>query len=282
MPRTAYCKKCRTEVPFGPVCPRCGGKLPRSAAHLLWQVEHTPLRDWMSWNAAMRVLLPVLGLVLLLALLLETVSGGARAAERLLLGGFALALTGILLIACVLLLVVFILQGDEVLECEIGSRGLKVTRLLVSPTRMDLIARFRSPALLRQTDPETGVLRLPAREVGWKEIRRVQLWPEKCTVLLYAPAAWLRLALPCDPFVYGEALDWLQEKLGKNKRVILPQELRREAPGSAYRSVPAPESAETQLRMEDLPLPPEEPDASPLPDEPVPADIPAEEEDFHG
>ena len=259
MPRTAYCKKCRAEVPAGPLCPRCGGKLPRSAVHLVWQTEHTPLRDWMSWNAVMRILLPVLGTVLLLALLLETVSGGLRAAERLLLGGFTLALTGILLIACVSLLVLFILQGDELLSCEISGRGMRVSRVLVSPSRLDLIARFQSPALLRKTDPETGLLPLPPREIAWKEIRRVQLWPEKSTILLYAPSRWLRLALPCDPFVYGEALDWIQEKLGKSKQVILPPELRQEKPGSAFRPAEIPEYEAYQTEM-DFAAPPAEPE----------------------
>ena len=65
MALTAYCKKCAREVEPGAVCPYCGTKLGKTAAHAAWCLERTPVKDWMSWNAVMRVLLPA-GLAVLL------------------------------------------------------------------------------------------------------------------------------------------------------------------------------------------------------------------------
>ena len=58
MALTAYCKKCAREVEPGEVCPYCGSKLGKNAAHAAWCVERTPVKDWMCWNALMRILLP--------------------------------------------------------------------------------------------------------------------------------------------------------------------------------------------------------------------------------
>ena len=58
MALTAYCKKCGREVEPGEICPRCGTRLGKNAAHAAWCVERTPVKDWMYWNSVMRVLLP--------------------------------------------------------------------------------------------------------------------------------------------------------------------------------------------------------------------------------
>ena len=65
MALTAYCKKCNREVAPGDICPRCGTKLAKSATHEAWVLERQPFRDWMSWNAILRLLLPA-GLAVLL------------------------------------------------------------------------------------------------------------------------------------------------------------------------------------------------------------------------
>ena len=80
MALTAYCKKCAREVDAGEVCPYCGTKLGKNAAHAAWCVERTPVKDWMSWNALMRILLPAALVILLLVLLAELI---ARHAEEL-------------------------------------------------------------------------------------------------------------------------------------------------------------------------------------------------------
>ena len=72
MARTAFCKRCGKEVEAGEICPFCGTRLGKNAAHAAWCVERTPVKDWMYWNSVMRLLLPgalaILILVLLLAL----------------------------------------------------------------------------------------------------------------------------------------------------------------------------------------------------------------------
>ena len=54
MARTAYCKHCGKEVEAGEVCPECGTRLGKNAAHAAWCVERTPVKDWMYWNSVMR------------------------------------------------------------------------------------------------------------------------------------------------------------------------------------------------------------------------------------
>ena len=58
MARTAYCKRCGREVDAGEVCPFCGTRLGKNAAHVAWCAERTPVKDWMYWNSVMRLLLP--------------------------------------------------------------------------------------------------------------------------------------------------------------------------------------------------------------------------------
>ena len=66
MALTAYCKKCKREVEAAELCPFCGTKLGKTAAHAAWCVERVPVKDWMCWNAVMRLLLPAALAVLLL------------------------------------------------------------------------------------------------------------------------------------------------------------------------------------------------------------------------
>ena len=88
MALTAYCKKCGKEVDAGERCPYCGTSLGKTSAHAAWCVERTPVRDWLCWNAVMRLLLPAALAVLVLVLLLEGLSGGISAVEKLLTSGF--------------------------------------------------------------------------------------------------------------------------------------------------------------------------------------------------
>lgn len=82
MALTAYCKKCAREVEPGEVCPYCGSKLGKNAAHAAWCVERTPVKDWMCWNALMRILLPAALVILLLVLAAEGISGGSARWRR--------------------------------------------------------------------------------------------------------------------------------------------------------------------------------------------------------
>ena len=232
MALTAYCKKCKQEVPPGEVCPRCGTRLGKTAIHVAWVTRRRPVADWMCWNAVMRLLLPAGLAVLVLVLVLEFFSGGFGALERLFLSGFPLTL-GLLLFS--VLLVVFLallLQGPELIDYVIDSRGIHATRYLPDPTPLKLLCRLKPPARMNALDPATpsSVLALGSRDLAWKDVARVQLWPEKCYVLFYAPAGWLRIPVQCTPFTWEDVLTFIREKLGKKKKVHLPDSLRASAP----------------------------------------------------
>lgn len=259
---TAYCKKCARDVPVGETCPHCGGKLGKSTVRVAWCAEHTPVRDWMCWNAAMRILIPVMALVLLLILLMEGIAGGGAAVERLLRGGLLFSLLALLVFLSALLLLVFMLQGDDLLDCVVDGRGIHIQQYLPEPTPLKLMLRLRSPRLMEQFNPADGFLLIGQRELSWKDIARVQLWPEKTMILFYFPTWWMRLALPCTAFTYEDSMDFIRDKLGRKKGVILPQELT--AP-------PKPKAAkgqqEKQLSFADVPVQ-EVPPASPAQEQP--------------
>ena len=58
MPHTNFCKKCNAETPVADACPRCGAKLTRAGERLSITVTRAPVRDWFSWNAMLRVVVP--------------------------------------------------------------------------------------------------------------------------------------------------------------------------------------------------------------------------------
>ena len=82
MALTSYCKKCGRDVPVGERCPHCGGRLAGNTMRVAWCVDHMPVRDWMCWNAVLRVVLPVLAVTLLITVVLEGVLGGWQAAVQ--------------------------------------------------------------------------------------------------------------------------------------------------------------------------------------------------------
>ena len=228
-PLTSYCKKCRQDVPVASFCPHCRSKLAPNTVRLAWCVDHHPVRDWMCWNAVMRLLLPVMGATLLLVILLEAVMGGLDGIAMLLGGGLLVSLTGIMGLVLTLMLLVFILQGDDLLDCVVDARGIHVQKYLPHPTAMKLLLRGKSPRLLDGLDGEYLLL-VSSVEIAWKDIQRVQLWPEKNMILFYAPRWWMRVALPCTAFTWADALDFIREKIGKKKAVKLPEECQQAAP----------------------------------------------------
>lgn len=232
MALTAYCKKCRREVAPGELCPRCGTRLAKTAVHAAWVTEKTPVRDWMSWNAVFRWLFPAGLVILLLSLTMEALSGGLAAVEALFLGSFPLTLGIILAGLLALVFLALLLQGKELTDYVIDSRGVHASRYLPSPTPLKLLARLKSPRLLGQVDPasENPVLLLEERDLPWRAVSRVQLWPEKCYILFYAPAWWLQIPVRCTPFSWDDALYFVRDKLGKKKAVDLPDHLRVQTP----------------------------------------------------
>ena len=247
------------DVPVRDRCPNCNARLPASTVRLAWCVDHTPVKDWMCWNSVMRIVLPVLGLTLLMTIAVEAILGGVNGVALLLSGGFVTSLCAILIALCAVLLLVFLLQGDDLLDCVIDAGGLHVQQYLPHPTRLKLLMRLKSPALLETLDEDDMVL-IAAREISWKEIRRVQLWPEKTLLLLYAPRWWQRLSVPCTPFTWADALSFIRDKIGKRKDVILPPECVQTAPAKAKKAAP---KRTQQLSIDDIP-------PQPIPEEDVP------------
>ena len=227
MALTAYCKKCAREVDAGECCPYCGAKLGKNAAHAAWCVERTPVRDWMCWNALMRILLPAALVILLLVLLAEGIAGGIGAVETMLVSGFPAVL--LILLGTILLLAfaALLLQGKELTDYIVDSRGIHEIHYLPNPTPLRLIARLKSPALLKNAEQgrRISVLKLGEKDLPWKNVARVQLWPEKCMILYYAPSWWMRIAAVCTPFIWNDVMAMTKEKLGKKKKIRLPDSL---------------------------------------------------------
>ena len=279
---------------MGEVCPRCGGKLAKSAARVAWCVEHTPVEDWLSWNAAARIILPAYGVVLAMILLLEGLSGGGAAVQRLLQGGLMLSMLILLLATAFVLLIVLHLQGDDVIDCVVDSRGVHVQQYLTDPTPLKLLLRCRSPQLMQQADAsgETPLVLISQKELAWKDIARVQLWPEKNLVLLYAPTWWMRLALYCTPFTWEDTLAYMRDKVGRKKNLLLPRELVAPPKPKAAKAKPQvqpepqpqgqPEPQPQQLTFADVSLPivPEEPPAQSAPEQPPAQSAPEQPQDF--
>ncbi len=251
MPLTSYCRKCGRDVPVASVCPDCGAKLAPNTVRLAWCVEHRPAADWMCWNAAARLICPALAATILLVVLLEALMGGLDGVAALLSGGLVPALLGIIAAVLAVLLLIFLFQGDDLLDCVMDAKGVHVQTYLPRPTALKLLMRGKSARML---DAGEEILLLSSREIAWKDICRVQLWPEKTMILLYAPQWWLRLPLPCTPFTWADALDFIADKIGRKKDVILPAECRQAAPVKAK---PVKPVKTQQLAFEDLP--PEEP-----------------------
>ena len=257
MALTAYCKKCGREVDAGEVCPICGTRLGKNSGHAVWCLEVTPVRDWMSWNGVMRILLPAGAAALGLILLLEGISGGMEAVERLLASGLLTTLAILLGTAAGIVLLILLMQGTELADYAVDNRGIHETRYLPNPTALKLLARMKSPGLMAEAQGEVPVVKLGEKSIAWKDVARVQLWPEKCMALIYAPAWWMRIALVCTPFTWEDTMGLIRNKLGKKKKVLLPPSLvippapKTKAKPRA-RVAPEVEEAIEQIRMEEV------------------------------
>ena len=262
MALTAYCKKCGREVEPGEICPRCGTRLGKNAAHAAWCVERKPVADWMYWNSVMRLLLPAALLILLLVLAAEGISGGMSAVEEMIATGFPVVVLLLLAGALAAVFIALLLQGKELSDFVVDNRGVHETRYLPRPTRLKLAARLKFPAQAVSPDQ---VIKLSERDLPWKNVSRVQLWPEKCMILFYAPGWWLRIPVICTPFSWEDTMGMIRDKLGKKKKVRLPLSLAQPAAPRSRRGTAAP--VQEQLRME-------------LPDPPAPEEAPAEDAPF--
>jgi hypothetical protein len=259
MALTAYCKKCAREVDAGEICPVCGTRLGKNAAHAAWCVERIPVKDWMCWNALMRILLPAALVILVLVLLAEAVAGGASAVEKLLVSDFPTVLLILLGAILAVALIALLLQGKELTDYVVDNRGIHEIHYLQDPTPLRLIARLKSLALLReaQQGSSAAVVKVGEKDLPWKNVARVQLWPEKGMILYYAPSWWMRIAAVCTPFIWDDVMAVTREKLGRKRKIRLPaslvipaeQRTRRAAPRPSFE--PEPEETPGQLSLFD-------------------------------
>ena len=237
MALTAYCKKCAREVDAGEICPICGTRLGKNATHAAWCVERIPVRDWICWNALMRILLPAALVILLLAL------------------AFAALL----------------LQGKELTDYVVDNRGIHEIHYLPDPTPVKLLVRLKPLSLMKtaEQDGKAAVLKLGEKDLPWRNVARVQLWPEKGMILYYAPSWWMRIAVACTPFSWNDVMALTREKLGKKRKIKLPSSLvipaeprtRRTVSRPAYIPDPEPEESPGQLSIDTLfDDPPENPE----------------------
>ena len=225
MPLTCFCKTCQREVPARETCPSCGEKLNPSTAHTSWEETRLPVLDWICWNGILRIALPVFFVTAALILLIETVTGGLAAAETLLTGGFGSLSLACLAVLFVCTAAVLLLRGRETMTCWADGKGLHTAISLEAPTKLRLIARGLPTGLLKKAREDTP-LRVSESHISWREIRRIQLWPQKGLILVYAPRFWQRLAIPCPASEWSEALRLIRERLGKRKDVLLPDAIR--------------------------------------------------------
>ncbi len=264
---TAYCKKCQEDVPLGERCPHCGSKLAKSSARVAWCVTHTPVEDWLCWNSVARIFLPAWLVVLLAILLPEALTGGTAALEQVLTGSVMLSMVLLLLLCALGTLLVLHLQGDDLIDCVVDSKGVHVRRFLPDPTPLKLLLRLRSPRLIREMEEGDDAVLISTRDLPWKSMARVQLWPEKRLVLLYAPHWWMNLALYCTPFTWEDTLAYMRDKVGRKKDLLLPRELIAPPKPKALRKPKTPPAED----VPPIPFPAEQPEDT-IPPEELPAE----------
>ena len=155
--------------------------------------------------------------------------------------GICLALLGTIL---VMAFAALLLQGKELTDYIVDSRGVHEIHYLPDPTPVKLIARLKSPSLMKNAGQGNGVavLKLDEKDLPWKNVARVQLWPEKCMILYYAPSWWMRIAAACTPFIWDDVMAMTREKLGKKRKIRLPASLVIPAEQRTRRSASRPES----------------------------------------
>lgn len=201
MPLVQYCKKCRKEVPLAEQCPYCGARLNKNSETLSFDIIHVPLKDWFSWNAWLRIALPVIAAVVLLVVTAELAAGGTAAALKLLKGSFLplmLLVLGILLLAGLVLLR---LQGGERIHYAMDKLGLHAWTYLEQPTALQLYARLMTPDMVRRLEgDERALLDLTLirhQFIAWKNVSRTHFWKENGDLLVYRPHWWQQMTVHC-------------------------------------------------------------------------------------
>ncbi len=223
MPYSNYCKKCNAETPTVETCPRCGAKLTRAGERLAFTVDRMPVRDWFSWNAMLRIVVPVVGVVLLATVLAESIAEGARGVQAVFIQGFFWTLFSALGLMLLFTLALLAMQGREVVRYVLDGKGAHTYVYIKEPRTMNLYARLTTPqavAALQQDAPEpmAGYQFVRRADIAWAQVRRAGFWPETRTILLYQPTFWLALCIRAGQSGYAEAEAHVLKKVPKRKR----------------------------------------------------------------
>lgn len=226
MPVTNYCKKCKAEVSVGDSCPRCGGKLTKTGERLSFVVERALVADWFSWNAMLRVVVPVVGLVLLVTVVIEGLAEGSAGVQAVFVQGFFWMLMSALGVLLLITLCLLLLQGREVVRYVLDGKGAHAYTYVKHPHALQLYARLMTPQAVEALQAEApeaigdSLIFIRRADLLWAETKRARFWPETRTVLLYKPSFWQALCIRCGDAEYEEAEAFVCQKLARNKGAL--------------------------------------------------------------
>lgn len=230
MPLVSYCKKCKTEVPQGAVCPHCGAKLAQTAEQISFGIVRVPVRDWFAWNNVLRILLPVWCLVWAVVVIAEGCAAGIQGVETLFAQGFFWLMLTVLAVMLALLFVLLCLQGPEKVHYVLDKDGVHARTYLPEGATVPLYARLLTPQAVQQLaeqderQPLEGLVLAGRVSVPWDRVRRVRIWPEGATVLFFSPTYWQAVALRCPLAELSQVEAFSRKKLKRFKKVkILPE-----------------------------------------------------------
>lgn len=221
---TNHCKKCGAEVPPGALCPRCGSKLARTGEHLTLTYERRPVTDWFSWNAMLRVVVPVIVLALGIVLLIEGRAEGGAGIQAVLAQGFFWTLMLALAVLLAATALMLWLQGTETVRCVLDAKGAHLATYLRNPTPLRFYARLTSPRSMPDEPPEgreqraEGLICLRKNDLPWAEVRRARYWAETGVVLLYRPRFWLAMHWRCDADAFSEVRAYVEKRTARKRR----------------------------------------------------------------
>lgn len=225
MPLVNYCRKCKAETPTGETCPYCSGKLPQTGEQISFGLMRRPVKEWFAWNNLLRIALPVWLLVFVIVAAAEGAAAGVQGVTALLTGGFIRTMAGLLAAAVGVMWLALHLQGVESVHVVMDKQGVHVRTYVQQGNQVVLFSRFLTEAAVEKLAEEDERPALPGlvlvRRVSlpWSEIRRVRIWREDSTILLYRPSFWQAAAVRVPVQEMPSAEEYLRKKLKRSKKV---------------------------------------------------------------
>lgn len=227
MPHANYCKKCRLETPAGETCPYCGAALTKSGQRLSFGVVRTPVKDWFCWNEFLRIGLPAIGIISLLAFISELFSGGFSSLFTLLNDGFVYTILIMLAVFLLLVFLLLILQGKEKVHYILDKDGVKCLTYMEQPSPLSLACRFLFTAEAQRLAASSyqlpGLTLVKQQIIPLDKMNRVRIWQEGGVILLYHPKWWQVLCINCPAEDMKDVEAYFRGKFARKKAVtVLP------------------------------------------------------------